>query len=321
MTGRIPEVVVMGPAYVDMAVRCQDFPAPGQWVEGASFSYSSAGAGVNRAIQAALCGCKVHLFSRVGDDCFGAMIKKNLEQYQINTEFVYTAAAMSTGVLVTLVDAQGDNIGCLCPGANRTLRPQEIEYAAAEQTVGAADVCLICSDMPQAAIVSVLRLAAIHKKKTILDVCLKQRDRQEIASLKWPMEFYNVDILVVRFEDFVGASELGAGGQTELKYIGADLVARGAACVVVSLGWRGAMLVDRQGILHISGVEKEVVDNNCAMDAFCGALAASFGTRDTARAAVGFAVAAEALARSRFGLQDTLPRKEEIIALLQQLPD
>jgi sugar/nucleoside kinase (ribokinase family) len=45
------------------------------------------------------------------------------------------------------------------------------------------------------------------------------------------------------------------------------------------------------------------------------------GAKDTVDGAVKFAVAAEALARSRFGTQEALPKKEDIITLLQQQPD
>ena len=36
MAGRIPKVVVIGPAFVDMAIKCGQFPQPGETVEGAA---------------------------------------------------------------------------------------------------------------------------------------------------------------------------------------------------------------------------------------------------------------------------------------------
>ncbi len=321
MAGRIPIIVVIGPAYVDMAVKCQLFPQAGQVVEGTSFSCMPTGAGVNRAIQAAHCGCDVSLIARVGDDCFGQMIQKNLRQHHIHTELVYTANAISTGIIVTLVDALGENSGCACAGANRTVGRNEIEYAAAEQLIGSCDACLICGELPQEAVVAAIRTAQIHKRRVVLDVYLPTHTREILHQIQWPMEYYNVDMLVVRFADFTCASELGAGGTAELKFIGTELVARGASCVVMSLGWRGALVSDRQGARHIPGVGLKVVDNSGAVDAFCGALAACCGAKDCPDTAVRFAVAAEALTRSRFGTQEALPKKEDIIALLQQQPD
>jgi ribokinase len=322
MAGRIPTIVVVGPAYVDMAVKCQAVPLPGQVVEGSGFSCMPAGAGVNRAIQAANCGCEVSLIARVGDDSFGRMIQKNLQQYHIHTDLVYSANAMSTGIIVTLVDPQGKNSVCVCAGVNRGFGRNEIEYAAAEQTIGGCDACLVCGELPQEAVVAAIRSAQIHKRKVILDVCLPVHTQEAMHQIQWPMEYYYVDVLIVRFAEFTCASELGSGGMADLKFIGTELVARGASCVVMSLGWRGALIIDRQGgARHIPGAALEVVDNSGAVDAFCGALVACCGTKDSADGAVKFAVAAEALARSRFGTQESLPKKEDIIALLQQQPD
>jgi ribokinase len=321
MTERIPKIVVVGPVFVDMAVKCQSIPTPGRTVEGSSFAYYPMGAGVIRSIQAALCGCEVSVIARIGDDCFGQLIKKNLSQYNINTDLIYTSNAISTGTAITLVDPMGENSICVCTGANRTIGRDEIEYAAAEQLIATSDVCLVCGQLPQEAIVSAIRTAQIHKRRVVLDVCLPNHGRNATVGLNWPMEFFNVDILIVRFADFTCASELGAGGIAELKSVGTELVAKGANCVVMTLGWRGALLTDRQGGRHIPGIEMEVVDNSGAVDAFCGALTACCGAKDPVDAAVRFAVAAEALTRSRFGVQDALPKKEEIITLLQRQPD
>jgi sugar/nucleoside kinase (ribokinase family) len=87
------------------------------------------------------------------------------------------------------------------------------------------------------------------------------------------------------------------------------------------MGSYGTLLTDRQGTQTIRGIQTEMVDHTGCEDAFGGALAACFGTGDSPASAVRFAVAAEALTRSRFGLQDALPVKEEIITLLQEQPD
>jgi sugar/nucleoside kinase (ribokinase family) len=135
------------------------------------------------------------------------------------------------------------------------------------------------------------------------------------------MEFYNPDILVLRFKGVMCASELGAGGEGDLKFIGMELVARGVKSVVISLGWRGALVIDRQGSRQLPGISSEVVDQNGCDSAFTGALAACFATGDPPERAVRFAIAAEALMRSRFGLQEAMPNKEEIVTVLQGQPD
>jgi sugar/nucleoside kinase (ribokinase family) len=50
-------------------------------------------------------------------------------------------------------------------------------------------------------------------------------------------------------------------------------------------------------------------------------LTACFATGDPPDRAVRFGIAAEAIMRSRFGLQESLPQKEEILTILQGQPD
>ncbi len=89
MAGRIPKIVVVGPTYVDMVIKCKEFPSPGEVVDGFGASCVPTGAGPNRAVEAALCDCDVTLISKVGEDPFGEMAKANLRRYRINTELVY----------------------------------------------------------------------------------------------------------------------------------------------------------------------------------------------------------------------------------------
>jgi len=321
MLERIPKVIVIGPAYVDMAIKCETHPDPGKSTEGSGFTCVPTGTGVNTSIQLALCGCETYLLARVGQDCFGEMIRQNLRRYQIYTDLVYSTNAMSTGIIVTLVDGHGENRSCRSTGANRVLGRDEIEYAAAEQLISSADAIFIDDSIPFEAAVSAIRTAQIHKTRVVLNIMLARIDRNVIHSLDWPMEFYNADVIALSFEGLMCSTELGAGGEGDLKFIGAELIAKGANCVVISLGWNGALVIDRQGPRHLSGIHTEVVDMAGCDAAFAGALTACLGTGDAPERAVRFAVAAESLARSQFGLHDALPKKEDILTVLQDQPD
>lgn len=321
MQERIPKIVVIGPAYVDMAVKCEECPSPGTVSEGSGFTCVPTGAGVNQAIQLALCGCETYLLTRVGEDCFGDMIRQNLRRYDIFTDLVYSTNAMSTGVIVTMVNGLGENRSCRSAGANRVLGRDEIEYAAAEQLIGSANAILVDDNIPAEAAVAAIRSAQIHKVHVVLCAKLPHPEREVIQSLNWPVEYYDTHVIVLRFKGFMCSAELGAGGEGDLKFIATELVARGARCVVISLGWKGALVIDRQGPRHIPGITGDVVDLTGCDAAFTGALTACLASGDEPDRAVRFAIAAESLARSRFGLQDALPKKEDILTILQSQPD
>ena len=322
MAGRIPKVVVIGPVAVDMAVRCDQFPQAGESVEGSGFSCVPVGAGYNSAIQAAICGCDVHLLCKVGDDAFGGMIRDGLAQRKVDTDHVYTAQAMNTGVAVTMVDSIGKNTSCVSEGANRALSGDEVASASVEQLIASADICLICDGIGADAAVAAIRASKIYETKVVLQIGMTIEDETDMAGLNWPAEFYSVDVLVPDFGNVLTSAELGSGGIHRLKYIGSELVARGIGGVVIRAGSKGCFAIHRDGAVHVSGfiVDRVIEQGGCG-DIFAGALVASCGSGDECDEAVKFAVAASEIAATKFGSIDIFPTKEEIIELLQNQKD
>lgn len=315
MSGRSPKVVVVGGTYVDMAIRCDQIPPPGHNENGSALSYRTAGPGPIQAVEAALCGCHVHLLSKVGGDPFARMVRNNLAEFNVNAEFVYTAEAKNTGVVVTLVNATGENASCYYAGANTALLPQDI--ADAEQVIAEADVCLIHGELPQEAIVSALRCAELYGVKVILNPVrpLEQRGHE---SCDLPIEYFTADLLIPNLYEAADITEQSTANIRAAKLIGSDLVARGVDYAVITMGRRGCMVIDRDSADHIPAFEIEPVDHTGRGDAFAGALAAYCAIENNVRAAAKFASAAGALTCTKFGSLEALPTRAEIIQLLQK---
>ncbi len=321
MAGRIPKVVVIGPACVDIAIKCDSFPKPGHKVAGSGFTSLPTGAGVNMAIEAALCGCETYAIGKIGDDHFGTIVTETLQSNNVNTDFLYKAQAINTGIIVTMADSMGENSSCVSLGANRSLGADEIECAMAEQLIGSADVCLIHSDVPLLTAIAAVRLAKIYSTKVVLKAHLALSETGELVDPDWPMEFYSANVLIADFGNSTAAAEAGAGNVHRLKFVGSEFVAGGIECVAINIGQRGTLVIDRQGITEVPGFEIDMIDHTASGDAFAGAFAASSGSGDSTQLAAKFASAAEALAASRYGSGESLPNKEEIIELLQKQPD
>jgi len=308
-----------------MAIKCCQIPSPGQSVAGSSLSYTATGPGPNQAVQAALCGCEVHLISKVGGDAFAQMAKASLAEYNVNTDFVFTAEAKNTGVVVTLVDAEGENAACYYTGANSALQPKDIDFA--EQLIFEADVCLIHGRLPQDAIVRAIRCAKVHGTKVIFDPVRPveqpdygtlRRDEPSRTTHDLPIEYFSVDILIPNLYEAADITDQSDASMRTAKMIGSDLVARGVDYAVITMGKRGCMVVNRTGADHIPAFEVELVDQAGRGDAFAGALAAYCAVKDNIREAVKFASAAGALACTKFGSIEAMPTKAEIIELLQK---
>jgi ribokinase len=315
MPGTVPRVVVVGGTYIDMAVRCEKIPQPSQIVSGSSLSYTPAGPGPNQAAEAALCGCSVHLISKVGGGPFGQMVRTSLAGFGVNTDFVFTTEAKNTGIIVTLVNAKGENASLAYTGANIALCPKDIETA--EQVICDADVCLIHSRLPQQAVISAIRCAKLHGTKVILTPAVPiEQTGWENSNL--PDEYFSADILIPNLSEAAEITDQAGANMRTAKLIGSDMVARGVTSVVITMGRRGCMVIDRNGADHIGAFEIELVDQTGRGDAFAGALAAYCAVKDDIRGAVEFASAAGALACTKFGSIEALPTKAEIIELLQK---
>jgi ribokinase len=313
MTARTPKVVVIGGIYVDMAIKCPQIPTPGQSVDGFALSYTPTGPGPNQAVQAALCGCDVYLISKVGGDPFSHLAKTILAEFDVNTDFIYTVKAKNTGVIVTLVNAKGENAGCKYSGANSALQPDDIK--AAEQIISEADVCLIHGQLPEDAIVAAIRCAELHGTKLIINPA-KPIERNSRHESNLPIEYFSADILIPNLDEAAYITEQSADIHAA-KLIGSDLVARGAGAAVITMGKRGCMVIDRNSADHIPAFEVELVDQTGRGDAFAGALAAYCAVKNDVRKAAKFASAAGALACTKFGSIEAMPTKAEIIELLQ----
>jgi len=257
----------------------------------------------------------VHLISKIGGDPFAQMAKDRLTGFGVGTEFVYTAEAKNTGVVVTVVDAAGENAACCYTGANSALQPRDI--AAAEQAISRADVCLIHGGLPQEAIISALRCAELYSIKVILNPA-RPLEQQGQTTSDLPIEYFSADILIPNLYEAADITEHSAANIRTAKLIGSDLVARGVNYAVITMGRRGCMVVDRNSADHIPAFEIELVDHTGRGDAFAGALAASCAVKDDIRRAVKFASAAGALACTKFGSIEAMPKKAEIIQLLQR---
>lgn len=317
MLGRTPIIVVIGGTYVDMAIKCYQFPPPGQSVTGSALSYVISGPGPIQAVGAALCGCEVHLISKVGGDPFAKMAIDHLRERNVKTGLVYAAETKNTGVIVTLVNSAGENTSCLYTGANGVLSSQDIDAVEVEQVISEADVCLIHGRLPQKSIMRAIRSARLHNTKIILNPA-RPIEQPKRASEDLPPEYFSVDVLIPNLYEAADITDKSDASIRTAKLIGSDLVARGVSCAVITMGKRGCMVVDRNSADHIPAFEVELVDQAGRGDAFAGALAAYCAVEDDIRGAVKFASAAGALACTKFGSLEALPTKAEIIELLQK---
>jgi len=304
----MPRIVVVGGINMDLVVRTQAMPAPGQTVTGHSFSTIPGGRGANQAVAAARCDAEVNLIGRIGSDDFGNRLVLGLRACGVNTSPILVSEAVSTGASIIIVDENGDNAVCNTPGANVLLSTEDIDDLA--EIISQADVVLIQLEIPQETAVYALQVAQRHNVPVILNPAPAPEDISPV--------FFEADIIVANQDETSRLSGEPAHDVHAAKMAGSALLARGARVVIVTLGRRGALALTPEQMHHTPPFSTKVVDITGVGDTFCGAFAAAYARDKDIYHATRFAAAAGALACGKFGAQPSMPRLCAIQKLLQR---
>jgi len=108
------------------------------------------------------------------------------------------------------------------------------------------------------------------------------------------------------------------GPLAEAEVAARQLLSRGTQMVILTLGERGAMLVDQDSVENIPAVKVNAVDPTGAGDAFVGSLAVFLGEGLSISKAIRRANAVAALSVTRIGTQISFPTRAEADDFLMQ---
>ena len=88
---------------------------------------------------------------------------------------------------------------------------------------------------------------------------------------------------------------------------------KGVAIVIITMGAKGALLLQDDSCIMIPAPVVKAVDTTAAGDVFNGALAVALSGNDTMSDAVRYACSAAAISVTRLGAQSSAPHKNEVI--------
>lgn len=114
------ELTVVGSINLDLVVRVERLPRPGETISGTTFERFPGGKGANQAVAAAKLGAQVRMIGAVGTDVFADEALAGLRAAGVDLEIERVGA---TGVALIVVAADGENQIVVVPGANAAVRP------------------------------------------------------------------------------------------------------------------------------------------------------------------------------------------------------
>jgi ribokinase len=300
-------ITVVGSLNMDFVAQVATLPVPGQTVLGSGFRTIPGGKGANQACAAGKLGGLVRMVGRVGDDVYGRQLRDELEAVGVDVGGVQVTAQAASGVALIVVEARGQNLIVVAPGANATLAVSDVEAALTDMNGG---YLLLQLETPLDTVEAAAASARRHGATVLLDPAPAQPLSAALLA--------KVDILTPNESE--ANVLLGRGAVTvsleDAPAMAQALLRLGSGTVVLKLGENGAMVADREGLQHVPTPRVTAVDATAAGDTFNGALAVALSEGRTLREAVVFANAAAALSVTRLGAQSSIPRRAEVDAQL-----
>ena len=306
MVGR---VVVVGAINTDLVITAPHLPAPGETVVGGGLQTFGGGKGANAAVAAARAGAKVVLIGAVGADESGEHALAQLRTDGVDTSAVAVFDDEPTGAALIVVDAQGENQIVIGPGANGAVSPSHIRAALAE-SLPAADVVLVSTEIPFDAVAAAIQSAAAAQVQCLLNPA------PVIAGL--------ADLLAhgpVLTPNAIELNELARSlgdasvpHEEEIEACLRRLGNRTQAPVIVTLGDAGCAVRLPDGEVNRIPTHEiaDVIDTTGAGDTFNGVLAAHLATGATLNSAVSTAVVAASLSVTAAGARVGMPSASAI---------
>jgi ribokinase len=301
-----PRVAVVGSFNMDLVFAAPRRPESGETLTGTAFGLFIGGKGANQAVAAARAGGSVQMVGRLGADDFGNQIVTALDQEGVGLRHAVRDANEGTGVAGIVVEESGANSIVVVPRANGRLSAKDVQRARG--AIGAAGVLLLQLEVPLEACAAAARVARSAGVTVVLNPAPAQDLPDSLLA--------QVDVLVPNEHETQQLTGLPASTGEQARQAARALLAKGVRAVVLTLGERGALVVDGDGVMEVPTYPVRVVDTTAAGDAFCGALAVALAEGRPLREAAQFACAAGALACTVLGAGPSLPHRADVERLL-----
>jgi len=275
----------------------------GETLHGDRFYMGFGGKGANQAVMAAKLGADVSMISKLGRDIFGENTLDNFKSWGVDVQHIHFTDQASSGVAPIAVDPEGRNSIVIVTGANDLLTVEEIE--AARSTIASSSVLVCQLEIPLDINLAALRVAKEEGVKTIFNPAP--------ARPELPADFYRLSDIICPNET---ETELLTGMSVETladaEGAARELIGRGAATVVLTLGERGSLLVTRDGTEHVPVAAVKATDTTGAGDAFLGCLAFFLASGRSMSDAIVRANGIAAISVQSSGAQSSFPEPKDL---------
>lgn len=249
-------VFVLGSLNMDTTYYVNDLPCEGETIAAVSCESAVGGKGLNQAAAAAWTGVETAIIGAVGNDGNGRQMALTMERRRINTQYLQQSR-LPTGSAIILVDGSARNFIVVNGGANCDVRREEIDLAAGDWIMSQLET-------PVETVHYYFEKAKQACARTVLNLSPYQPVPDTLLAL--------TDILIVNEHEASGLLQCRINSPEDACNAAEALRRKGVHKAVITLGERGAVVLDGNTAHRIEGVKVKAVDTQGAGDAFSGVM-------------------------------------------------
>ncbi|HDR6270442.1 ribokinase [Bacillus thuringiensis] len=290
----MPNIAVVGSISMDLVAVSKKRPKAGETVIGEAFHTIPGGKGANQAVAAARLGANVAMVGAVGNDDYGTVVRKNLENERIFIDYVVPVTDRTTGI-AHIVLAEEDNSIVVVQGANALVNNSVVDRS--KDLLVKADMVVLQLEIPLETVKYVLAICEEHNIPVMLNPAPAQVLSEEILGKATYITPNEHECRIV-LNDFTSPIE--------------DLLAKYPNKLLMTEGSNGVRFYNGKEIVHVPSIAVDVVDTTGAGDTFNGALAVALSEGETLQKAIRFANIAGGLSVTKLGAQGGMPTRDRV---------
>ncbi len=293
-------ISVVGSSNIDIVLKVDHFTKPGETQKAIEMNVFPGGKGANQAVTVAKIGEKGCRFvTCIGNDDYSDLLIENYEKLGITG---YIRVSLPTGRAFIEVDKTGQNRIIIFPGANAELKKEMIDWKALSES----EILLLQNEI---SFETTLECAKRFNGIVIFDPAPVQGISKEI--------FQHVNYLTPNEEEIEALSREVFGEFLSIEKAAERFLELGVENVIVKLGDKGVLLVNKHKKKHFPAFKVKAVDTTAAGDVFNGAFAVGLAEGRSLEDAVIFGMAAAAISVTRLGAQSSIPSRQEVEEFLK----
>lgn len=301
-----PRLICLGLSAFDITWTVESLPpARGGKTLALDLREGGGGMAANAAVAAARLGGDVQFWGRAGQDRAGAAMRDALQALGVDVGHFRLFDGARSSVSGIVVDADGERAIVNFRGAGLPSDPSWLPLSAVAQ----ADAVLADPRWPEGAL-ALFEAARAHGVATVLD-----GDVADAAVFDTLLPF--VDFAVFSEPGLAGYAAPAGSIVHQLQFARA----RGCRLAAVTLGERGVVWVDADGVSRLPAPAVDAVDTTGAGDVFHGAFAFALGARARVHEAFRFASVVAALKCLHAGGREGVPDLVTALSSLQRFKE